>query len=581
MHAIFLAALVFLIYNSDGSAQSLTGNMVYKKGDPVPLYANKVGPFANPSEQYEFYTLPFCAPKEEERKGLHLGEVLGGDRMMKSLYSLPFLVKFTARTLCSYTLQPKEIELFQRAIDADYFFELIYDGIPVRGFIGERKKEIIHGETVTAYHLFTHYIFSISHNGEKILGVRWEHDPFDFLDITDKDKELDVHFKYSSKWLKATGENNHMLGTPADQEHLHIRWFSILNSIGTVLLLTGFLAVILMRVLRNDISRYALMEQGGDSAMTEETGWKLVHGDVFRPPPHPELLCAVLGNGMQLLCIVIGVLLLALLGVYSHYNRGALLVASLVRNIPALLLPNPPLTHVHSRRAAGKLSKLCYLGELRESFLSCLSRPPSVSVAPFCRVPATPHPRRPPTVLSCRQVLISLLSLLSRLSSLSSSLFSLFSHCLTPADALLPHVERQRLLCRHRLLQARGPPPAAGAGAGLRPLPGPALRRRRGAQPRRRRLRLVDGPAPRHRPRHPPPPHPRLPPPPPPRRRRRPRPRPAAGRALPHGPAAARHTAAAVAPARAGARGSGGIPALQVACARARARERVQRAGKG
>ena len=101
MHAIFLAALVFLIYNSDGSAQSLTGNMVYKKGDPVPLYANKVGPFANPSEQYEFYTLPFCAPKEEERKGLHLGEVLGGDRMMKSLYSLPFLVKFTARTLCS------------------------------------------------------------------------------------------------------------------------------------------------------------------------------------------------------------------------------------------------------------------------------------------------------------------------------------------------------------------------------------------------------------------------------------------------------------------------------------------------
>ena len=23
----------------------------------------QVGPFANPSEQYEYYTLPFCAPK--------------------------------------------------------------------------------------------------------------------------------------------------------------------------------------------------------------------------------------------------------------------------------------------------------------------------------------------------------------------------------------------------------------------------------------------------------------------------------------------------------------------------------------
>jgi transmembrane 9 superfamily member 1 len=336
MHLRIIVAFFFVSYNSHGSAQSLPGNVEYKKGDPVPLYANKVGPFANPSEQYEFYTLPFCAPKEEERKGLHLGEVLGGDRMMKSLYSLPFLVKFTARTLCSYTLQPKEIEMFQRAIDEDYFFELIYDGIPVRGFIGEKKKEIVHGETTAAYHLFTHYIFSISHNGEKILGVRWEHDPFDYLDITDKDKEVDVHFKYSSKWLKPSPGTTHLLGdTPADQEHLQIRWFSILNSIGTVLLLTGFLAVILMRVLRNDISRYALMEQGGDSAMTEESGWKLVHGDVFRPPQHPELLCAVLGNGAQLLCIVLGVLLLALLGVYSHYNRGALLVAALVRAPPA------------------------------------------------------------------------------------------------------------------------------------------------------------------------------------------------------------------------------------------------------
>ena len=28
----------------------------------------QVGPFANPSEQYEYYTLPFCAPKTEIRK---------------------------------------------------------------------------------------------------------------------------------------------------------------------------------------------------------------------------------------------------------------------------------------------------------------------------------------------------------------------------------------------------------------------------------------------------------------------------------------------------------------------------------
>ncbi|MCD7454453.1 hypothetical protein HAX54_024892 [Datura stramonium] len=41
---------------SDGSDHK------YKAGDPVPLYANKVGPFHNPSETYRFFDLPFCAP---------------------------------------------------------------------------------------------------------------------------------------------------------------------------------------------------------------------------------------------------------------------------------------------------------------------------------------------------------------------------------------------------------------------------------------------------------------------------------------------------------------------------------------
>ncbi len=32
---------------------------------------------------------------------------------------------------------------------------------------------------------------------------------------------------------------------------------------------------------------------------TEESGWKLVHGDVFRPPRHPELLSALVGTGKR------------------------------------------------------------------------------------------------------------------------------------------------------------------------------------------------------------------------------------------------------------------------------------------
>jgi hypothetical protein len=31
--------------------------------------------------------------------------------------------------------------------------------------------------------------------------------------------------------------------------------------------------------------------------VNEESGWKLVHGDVFRPPKHLAVLAALLGTG--------------------------------------------------------------------------------------------------------------------------------------------------------------------------------------------------------------------------------------------------------------------------------------------
>jgi hypothetical protein len=39
------------------------------------------------------------------------GEVLAGDRMMKTLFSLPFEHSFESKKLCSYTLKRKDIEV--------------------------------------------------------------------------------------------------------------------------------------------------------------------------------------------------------------------------------------------------------------------------------------------------------------------------------------------------------------------------------------------------------------------------------------------------------------------------------------
>lgn len=37
----------------------------------------------------------------------------------------------------------------------------------------------------------------------------------------------------------------------------------------------------------------------------EETGWKLVHGDVFRPPRRAWLLTAFVGSGVQIFFMVL------------------------------------------------------------------------------------------------------------------------------------------------------------------------------------------------------------------------------------------------------------------------------------
>lgn len=48
--------------------------------------------------------------------------------------------------------------------------------------------------------------------------------------------------------------------------------------------------------------------------VSEESGWKLVHGDVFRPPRCLNLLAAVVGTGAQLAMLVLLVILLAIIG---------------------------------------------------------------------------------------------------------------------------------------------------------------------------------------------------------------------------------------------------------------------------
>ena len=51
---------------------------------------------------------------------------------------------------------------------------------------------------------------------------------------------------------------------------------------------------------------------GFDHGMGDDTGWKHIHGDVFRRPQYLSLYCAVIGTGWQLIMIITGVIIVAI-----------------------------------------------------------------------------------------------------------------------------------------------------------------------------------------------------------------------------------------------------------------------------
>jgi transmembrane 9 superfamily member 2/4 len=107
-----------------------------------------------------------------------------------------------------------------------------------------------------------------------------------------------------------------------------IHWFSIVNSLMIVLFLTGMVAMIMLRTLHRDIAKYNQLETAEEAQ--EETGWKLVHGDVFRAPQHANWLATFVGTGTQLLGMSVVTMIFAVLGFLSPANRGGLMTAMLL-----------------------------------------------------------------------------------------------------------------------------------------------------------------------------------------------------------------------------------------------------------
>jgi hypothetical protein len=255
---------------------------------------------------------------------------------MATPYELTFLDPVKWRSLCEEYLGADSIKDLKDSIEHDYFFEFFIDDLPMWGYIGEVvHEEFLLGKSIQGAQVFVypHLHFIIGYNNDQIVSANVTTNPDQRIDITDVSQGQEIVFSYSIDWVHepALTYKNRMdryVDSTFLPDTFEIHWLSIINSVVLALLLTAFLAIILMRILKNDFSR--MMDVDEEEIAEEETGWKMIHGDVFRSPEMLSGFCAAIGAGAQIFFTLLINLCCVLLGVFDPTKRGALLTAMIV-----------------------------------------------------------------------------------------------------------------------------------------------------------------------------------------------------------------------------------------------------------
>jgi hypothetical protein len=153
----------------------------------------------------------------------------------------------------------------------------------------------------------------------------------DIKDSADTEDTTEVIWTYDVAWEESDVEWASRWDVFLNMKGDKIRWVSIFNSLGVLLLLTGIVAALMLRILRKDLAAYNAVPSDEEAAdIQEETGWKLVYADVFRAPTFARAYAVLHGAGAQFFLLVSLTLAFAALGFLSPSNRGSLLTAIVV-----------------------------------------------------------------------------------------------------------------------------------------------------------------------------------------------------------------------------------------------------------
>jgi len=349
-----LRGLILLVCLREAVAIYLPGAnpKEYKKDDEVLLKVNKLTS-AKTQLPYDYYYLPFCKEENTIEPPRTLGEILKGDKVQSS----PMKIQFNRSVNCKLVCPPKKLtredkDKFRAMIDDDYYVNWLVDGLEgatqMEAFSADDSEHFTvysdgfplgrYDSSTGRFYLHNHVELRLEyHNdpanylGNRVVGFMIvprsikhnpSHDCSESLPLFDIQEAEKVSFTYDVTWAFSDIRWVHRWDLYRQNVAGQVHWFAISNSLLIVLLLSAMVAMILLRTLHRDIAYYNDMSK---EEAAEETGWKLVYGDVFRKPPHFVPLVVSVGSGMQLLGMSVVTIGLSLVGLLSPAHPGNIL----------------------------------------------------------------------------------------------------------------------------------------------------------------------------------------------------------------------------------------------------------------
>ncbi|KAL7465126.1 hypothetical protein ACHAXS_005457 [Conticribra weissflogii] len=361
----------------------------YGLGEAVPAFAELVES-KKTQLPFEFYDLPTCPEpsdkiKKRFRRRKNLGSRLMGHDLKLSPYNFATKQSKGCTPLCMVEIGGKKLRWMRKLVDRQYRIHMTLDQLPVlmrskelnyavRGYpVGFKAPPSYTGLKEDEFYLYNHLKFTVTYREEpeefegiritgfdvhpvsiahKVDDVKVEegkilensasssfptctresspvNEPDTYLALRSgaSGEDMKVLYSYEVNWVEseipwADRWDVYLVGSPDDEIH----YFAIVNSLMIVVFLTGAVATIMIRTLKRDIAGYNEMQTLEEAQ--EETGWKLVHGDVFRPPQNNSLLLSVLvGTGAQIGSAFFFTLLASMLRMLNPIKKGQALTA--------------------------------------------------------------------------------------------------------------------------------------------------------------------------------------------------------------------------------------------------------------